>query len=220
MLAHELITDEIPPLKPSETAMKALRWMDEFKVTHLPLVEKVNFLGMISEADLLDLDSPDTPLGKLELPLINTFVYDDKHVFEVIKVVSDHHLTVIPVLNKDQKYIGAISIAQLMRVIAAMPVVEGPGGIVIIELNVNDYTLSEIARIVEGNDAKIMGTFITSHPDSTKMQLTLKINQTDLSGILQTFDRYDYHVTASYDQSDIKEDLKERYDSLMNYLNM
>jgi len=220
MLAHELITDEIPPLKPSETAMKALQWMDEFKVTHLPLVDNVHFLGMISESDLLDQDSPDATLGELDLPLITTFVYDNKHVFEVVKVVSDHKLTVIPVLNKEQKYLGAISIAQLMRVIAEMPVVEGPGGIIILELNVNDYTLSEIARIVEDNNAKIMGTFITSNIDSTKIQLTLKINQTDLSGILQTFDRFDYNVTASYDQSNNEEDLKERFDSLMNYLNM
>ncbi len=220
MLAYELLSDDIPPLKSMETTEKALVWMDEFKVSHLPLVDGVKLIGIISESDLLDMENKEIKLSEVDLPLINIHAYEDQHIFEVVKIVSDHQLSVIPVLSRENQYIGAISIKRLMEVIAEMPVVEDPGGIIVLELNKIDYVLSQIANIVESNEAKILGTFITSHPDSNKMQLTIKVNVLDLSSILQTFERYNYNVMASFHQKNHLHDLKDRYDSFMNYLNM
>ena len=126
----------------------------------------------------------------------------------------------IPVLNNEDKYIGNITLAYLMKVIAEMSVVSDQGGTIELELNANDYSLSEIARIVEMNDAKILGSFITSHPDSTKIQFTFKVNRIDLRPILQTFERYNYRVTASFDSGGHDDDLRDRFDSFMNYLNI
>ncbi|MEM9022696.1 MAG: CBS domain-containing protein [Bacteroidota bacterium] len=220
MLAKELIVEDLPALKPADTAELALSWMDEFKVTHLPVVHEGQLSGILSEDDLLDMDDPTSSVNCCNEQWANTSVFEDQHIFDVVKVVSDHNLTVIPVISNQQRYLGCTSINQLMKLIADMPVVSSPGGIIVLELNIIDYTLSEIARIVESNDAKILGSFITSHPDSTKMQVTLKINRMDLRPILKTFERFDYSVTASYDLSDYREDLKERYNLLMNYLNM
>jgi len=220
MLARELIIDEIPPLRPSDKGTKALEWMDEFKVSHLPVIDGTRLLGIVSESDLFDMDFPDDVVVKCKDLLKQVSVTEDQHVFEVIKEISDHKLTVIPVVSLNGNYLGCVSISHLMYIIAEMPMVSNPGGIIVLELNINDYAMSEIARIVENNDARILGTFITSHPDSTKMQVTLKINKTDLQAILQTFERFDYTITASYDQSDYKEDLQSRFDLFMNYLNM
>ncbi|MDA9563683.1 CBS domain-containing protein [Flavobacteriales bacterium] len=220
MIARDLITDEIPPLKPNESALKAMSWMDEFKVSHLPVVDKREFLGLISESDILDLKSTTNSINESGVPLINVFSYDYHHLFEVVKTLSDSNLTVIPVLNQQDQYIGSITITKLMKVIAEMSVVSDPGGIVELELNVNDYSLSEVAQIVESNNAKILGSFITSHPDSTKIQLTFKANRNDLGAILQTFNRYNYTVTAAYDQGNREEDMKERFDSFMKYLDI
>ena len=220
MLASELITDEIPPLKASDSGTLALDWMDEYKVNHLPIVENNQFLGMVAEADLLGMDNPIDPVSTCANCYILTSVNEYQHIFEVVKRVADFQLSVIPVVNPDNLYIGCITVTKLMHVIADMPVVGNPGGIIVFEMNIRDYSLSEMARLVENDDAKILGAFITSHPDSTKMQVTLKINKPDLSAILQTFERYDYTVTASYDQGERTEDLKSRYDMLMNYLNM
>lgn len=220
MLASDLITDEIPPLKVSDTGRKALNWMDEFKVWHLPVVKNSEFIGLISESDLIDNSSSEEAISKINPNFITTYVGEKQHIFEVVKIVSEFNLSVIPVLDVNKHYLGCISIHRLMNAIAAMPVVGEPGGIIILEMNINDYSLGEIARIVENNDAKILGTFITSHPDSTKMEVTLKINRGDLSAILQSFERFKYNVTASYHQSEHKDTLKDRYDSLMNYLNI
>jgi acetoin utilization protein AcuB len=220
MIARDLITEEIPPLKPNEAALKAVSWMDEFKVSHLPVVHHRELLGMISESDLLDLDSTSSSINESGVPLINVFSYDHQHLFEVVKTLSDHNLSVIPVLNDKDLYIGSITISKLMKVISEMSVVSDAGGIVELELNVNDYSLSEIAQIVESNNAKILGSFITSHPDTTKIQLTFKTNRNDLGAILQTFNRYNYTVTAAYDQGNHEEDMKTRFDSFMKYLDI
>ena len=107
-----------------------------------------------------------------------------------------------------------------MSVIAEMSVVSDMGGIVELELNVNDYSLAEVAQIVESNNAKILGSFITSHPDTTKIQLTFKTNRNDLGAILQTFNRYNYTVTAAFDTGGREEDVKNRFDSFMKYLDI
>jgi hypothetical protein len=90
----------------------------------------------------------------------------------------------------------------------------------VLELNIHDYSLSEIARIVESNDAKILSLYISSHIDSNKLELTVKINRTDLSPIIQTFNRYNYTIKASFHQSEYVDDLKDRFDSFMSFLNI
>jgi len=87
-------------------------------------------------------------------------------------------------------------------------------------LNLHDYSLSEISRIVESNDAKILSLYISSHTDSTKLEVTIKINRTDLSAIIQTFNRYNYTIKASFHQSEYVDDLKDRFDSFMSFLNI
>lgn len=220
MLARDLIKDLIPPLKTSDTGLKALSWMEEFKVTHLPIVNKEDFLGLISEEDILGLNSPEEPIGNHPLSLIRPFVTEDQHVYEVIKIVTRLKLSLVPVLSVKDQYLGVITIPDLMESFATLTAVNNPGGIIILELNINDYSLSEIAQIVEGDDAKILSLYVSPHPDSTKMEVTLKINKTDLTRILASFYRYEYQVKASYHESEFKEDMQDRFDSFMNYLNI
>lgn len=220
MLAQELISEEIPILRPSDSIAQALDWMDEFKVTHLPVTKEAEFLGIIDESTLLSADDPHHHLSKLSHNLIMAFASVNSHVFEVVKRVSEHRLSVIPVLDEKNLFLGAVSVHFLMETIADMPVVKNPGAIVVLEMSLSDYSLFEISRIVEENGAKILGSFITRFPESTKMELTIKINRDEIQDILQSFERYDYHITASYDKSSVKEDLKDRYDQLMKYMNL
>ncbi|MGI8893446.1 MAG: CBS domain-containing protein [Bacteroidia bacterium] len=220
MLAHELIKDVIPPLKTSDTGLKALSWMEEFRVSHLPIVNNVKFLGLLSYDDILSLNAPSEPLGNHALSLDRPFVFDNQNIYDVVKLVSRLDLTLIPVLSQDEHFLGVITLPDLVSNFAAIESVHDPGGIIVLELNKNDYVLSEIAHIIETNDAKILSSFITSNPDSTKLELTIKINKIDLSRIIASFNRYNYVVKATYHESEHDTDLQERFDSFMNYLNI
>lgn len=220
MLARELIKDVVPPLRTSDTGLKALSWMEEFRVSHLPIVNNIKFLGLISYDDILSLNAPSEPLGNHALSLNRPFVYENQNIYDVVKLVSRLNLTLTPVLSADEQYLGVITLPDLVSNFASIESVHDPGGIIILELNKNDYVLSEIAHIIESNDAKILSTFITSQPDSNKIELTLKINKIDLSRIIASFNRYNYVVKATYHESEHDADLQERFDSFMNYLNI
>lgn len=220
MLAKDLITDEIPPLKTSDTGLMVINWMDEFKVSHLPIVNNHEYLGLISDTDILDLNITDEEIGKHKLSLIRPFVKENQHVYEVIKMISNMKLTVLPVLDENENYLGLIPLTSLLQQFSILAATREPGGIIVLEMNELDYSLSQIAQIVEGNDGKILSCYLNSLPDSTRIEVTLKINKTDISGILQTFNRYNYTVKASFHQSEFSDDMKNRFDSFMNYINI
>ncbi|MBA3899916.1 MAG: CBS domain-containing protein, partial [Bacteroidetes bacterium] len=154
MLAKDIITHDIPPLKTSDTGLKALTWMEEFKVSHLPIVNNQDYLGMISDADVLDMNTPDEAIGSHQLSLLRPYVLADEHIYEVIKLVHKLNLSVVPVLGHDGAFVGTISLQGLVKAFANMTSVTEPGGVIILEMNHHDYSLSEVTQIVEGNDAK------------------------------------------------------------------
>ncbi len=220
MIARQLITDNILPLKTSDTGRKALGLMEELKVTHLPIVNNEVFLGLISEKDIYDLNSFDEPLGNHKLSLLHPSVNEHQHVYKVLETFGKYKLTLIPVLSDSNKYLGSIGLSELLSFFTSTLSIDSPGGVIVLEMSVNDYSITEISHIIESNDAKLLSLFVVSHTDSTRMELVIKVNRIELGNILQTFDRYGYLVKASFGEKEDQEDLKERFDSLMNYLNI
>lgn len=221
MIAKELITDHITPLKTSDKGIDALAWMEEYKVNHLPIVNSGNFLGLISELDVYNLNDPEEALGNHKLSLPRVFVFQHQYIYDIIKLIGDHKLTLVPVVDAKEKYLGSITLNSLVENIAKIFSIESPGGIIVLEMSQNDYMLSEISSIVESNDAKVLNVFITSYPDSTKLEVAVKVSTMNIDSILQTFNRYNYTVKASYsERQEMFEDLGDRFDSFMNYLNI
>ncbi len=220
MIAKELISNDIAPLHTSDTALQALSWMEEYRVSHLPIVNNVDFLGLISEEDIYNISDFEEPVGNHLLTIPKQYVFSDQHLYDVIKTIAAQHLTLLPVLNETRQYLGVITISDLVTSISEMAAIENPGGIIILELNQNDYSLSEISQIIESNEAKILSLYITSHPDTTKIELTIKLNKMDIRPVIQTFNRYNYTIKASFAEAEYYDDLLDRYNSLMNYLNI
>jgi acetoin utilization protein AcuB len=220
IIAQNLISQDIHPLKTSDTGELALKWMDEHKIHHLPIVNNAQLLGVIAETDILDSSNIHDPVGSYSLSLLRPFVLSNEHIYEVIKTITSLKLSILPVVDTQQNYLGIITLETLVVKIAEMASIVEPGGLIVLNVNIHDYSLSQIAQIVEGNDAKILSSYITSTQDSTKTEVTLKVNREDLSPILQTFYRYNYTVVATYHHSEYEEDLKRKLESFMNYLNM
>ena len=220
MTAKELINISISPLKTSDTGNDALKRMCDYKVSHLPIVNNEVLLGVISEKDIYDFDELDKPIGAHTLSITNAQIYEWQHIFEVIKQIEKQRLTLIPVLDKNDKYLGSIVSSELIFKIASLFMLEKPGAMVIFEMGINDYSLTEISNIVESNNAKILSSSVIHKPDSERINLIIKLNTTEINSILKTFERYEYIVKAVYDENTDNEGLKERYDMLMKYLNV
>ncbi len=221
MLAKNLISDVVPALKTSDTGVQALNWMEIFRVKHLPIVNHHQFLGLISDQDIYDLNDPEAAIGNHELSLKKPYVTDGQHIYEVIEVLSRLSLTVIPVLSRESNYLGVITQDDLIREFANLSAMQHPGGIIELEMNGNDYSLTEISNIVESNSAKILSLYVTNDPKSAKLSVTLKLNTTDIDAILKTFDRYNYTVLASYmNTRDMDDFYQDRFDEFLNYLNV
>ena len=220
MIAKEIATFDIIPLNVNDTCNFALNAMDENRVSHLPLVNDREVLGLVSEFDIINHPDLNDLLGNVKLSLPNAFISSYQHVFDVMKMMTEMKLSLLPVVEQKNSYHGVITLPNLLRYLTLNISVLNPGGIIVLEVAENDYSMAEISRIIESNDARILGAFFTSRPDSTVIDIMLKINQVDLNPVIQSFERYQYTIKAIFAEKDDMEDLKERYDSLMNYLSI
>ncbi|MFZ4413727.1 MAG: CBS domain-containing protein [Bacteroidales bacterium] len=220
MFAKDLTDDTILPAKPSDTGSLALAWMDEYKVSHLPIVNNSIYIGIISEEDIYTSNAFDEMLANQKIKLNNTYVTENQHIFEVIHLATSLKLSLIPVLDSKNNYLGVITLRKLIDKFSEISSISNPGAIILLDININDYSLSEIAQIVESNDTKILSLFITSHNDSTQLDVSLKLNRMDIAPLLQTFNRYNYNVKTILAEQEINDDLQDRYDSLMKYLSI
>ncbi len=221
MVAKDLISQVIPSLKTSDLGQTALNWMEIFRISHLPIVNNQDFLGLISDADIYDMNRPDEPIGNHTLTLFKPYVTTEQHIFEVIGLASRLKLTVVPVLDKKNHFKGVITTSDLIRQMAGISSLDQPGGIIVLELIERDYSLTQIAQIIESNNVKVLSIYITSPKDSTMMEVTIKVNSSDLSSIIRTFERYNYEVKTWVTTNDSIDDFySERFDQLMKYLNI
>ena len=220
MLAVELVADAIQPVHTSDTIQRVIDRMVEFRVRHLPIVNGEQFLGLISEDDFVLETDPQTQIGALALSLVNPFVLEDQHIYDVIRMFYELKLTVVPVLDSKGNYLGLITINALTDYFAQLTSIGQPGGIIVLEIDNKNNSLAHMSQIVESDNAQVLSSYVRTFPDSTRMEVTLKVNKQDISNILATFLRYEYTIKATFNHSGDNDNSRDRYDSLMNYLNL
>ena len=220
MLAVELIADAIPPVHTSDTIQKVMERMLEFRLRHLPIVNEEQFLGLIADTDLVEENDYQASIGSLALSLVSPYALEDQHIYDVIRLFYEQQLTIVPVLDAKRNYLGLISINAMTEYFAQLTSVTEPGGIIVLEIGNKNNSLAHMAQIVESDNAQILSSYVRTFPDSTRMEVTLKVNKVDISAIIATFLRYEYDVKATFNHSDDNDNSKDRYDSLMNYLNL
>jgi len=220
-LAEKLISDSLTSVSSTEKGKKALNSMDVYRVSHIPVVNGSKYLGLVSDKLIYDLNLLEVPI-ETQLDKLNTsHVHKDQHIFEVAILMYKLKLSVLPVLDTDHYYLGSITLYDLARRFAKLFSLEEIGGIIILEMNGNNYSLSEIGRIVESNDIKILSSFIDKKPGTNVLDVILKLDKDDLSPVIQSFMRYDYNVKAVYmDQSELGDLYKDRFDQFMKFMNI
>ena len=220
MIAKDLISYYIPSASCSATGDDVLAILDEHKIAHLALVDNENYHGVISESEIFDFNDSSISIKKIKPILVRPFVTAYSHIYEVIKILTEFNLTVVPVLDEKQEYLGMISIQDIAKNFAKLTNAHEPGGVLVLGINIRDYSLAQAAQIVESDNAKILSSYISSNTNSLIIDLILKINKKDLTSIVSAFGRYNYEIKATFHESIFDDDIQKRYEQFMNYLNM
>ncbi len=195
--------------------------MDVYRVSHIPVVDESKYLGLVSDKLIYDLNLVETQLSTALDKLNTTHAHSDQHIFELAIVMYKLKISVLPVLDEDHYYLGAITLYDLARRFASLFSLQEVGGVLVIEMNVSDYSVSQISQIVESNDVKILSFFIDRKPGANVLDVILKLDSEELSGVVQALMRYDYNVKAIYQDRSMLNDLyQDRFDQFMKFMNI
>jgi acetoin utilization protein AcuB len=219
MKAIELIQNDIPPVRINETIEKALNWMDEFKLNHIPVVNETEYVGLLSDDMVYDYNQLKDPISNINFLGKQQSVLENAHFFQVMSLISSYKLSVVPVCDEQRNYKGSISTKKLINVFSKQSGFNSSGAVITLLVNDFDYQLSQIAQIIESNDAKILSLYSENLESNNQLKLTIKISDGKLGAVLQTFSRYDYTVQDVFSDDEINNQSKQRYDHLMKYLN-
>ncbi|KAB1069733.1 CBS domain-containing protein [Tamlana haliotis] len=215
----EFIINDIKPLNISNDVRDLQLLFNQLTFSHIPVKDENNvFLGSFSEADAYCFEK-DKPLSKYAYSLENFFVRDTTLWLDVLEVFATNSTNIMPVLNEQNQYLGYYELNDIISLFGDSPFFTEAGGILVVEKGTNDYSFSEVSQIVESNGGKILGAFI-SKLNTDLVQITLKIGQTGLTDIIQTFRRYSYNIVSGHEEDGYIESLKERSDYLKKYLNI
>ncbi|MFD2822179.1 CBS domain-containing protein [Lacinutrix iliipiscaria] len=215
----DYIINDIKPLAISDSIRDLQHLFNQLTYSHIPIKnEEGVYLGCISETDAHCFDST-KPLKEYVYSTEGFFVRKDTNWLDVLEAFAQNGTNIMPVLSHSNNYLGYYELNDIISLFNETPFFSEAGAILIIEKNLNDYSFSEVSQIVESNDGKILGAFI-SKIENDVAEITLKIGNTGLNDIMQTFRRYSYNVVSGHEEDSYLENLKERSDYLNKYLNM
>ena len=221
MLAAELLDPMLPALKPSDTVGQALAWMEEHHVGQLVLTDQDEYRGIVSEELLMDIADDERLLVDVMRLFEQVYAQENQHLFEVLGLVIQNQMQVIAVINEEREFTGTISVSELLKQFAMELGVQESGALLILSLNERDYSLTEISRLIESNNVKIISSYYSSAaygmPDRSR--LTLKLNRRDITSVISTLERFGYHIEAAFANAPVESIDQERLDSLLRYLN-
>lgn len=214
----DYINNDFKPLQIQDSIADAQDFFADYQFTHFPVVEERIYLGSLNMEDAETFDAT-KKISDYRYNLEHFFVRNTMVWLDVLEVFAQNQTNILPVLNPENQYLGYYEIQDIVRFFNDTPFLKEHGGIIIIEKAVLDYSMSEIAQIVESNGAKLLGSFISTSTSQT-VQITVKVSSGSINEIIQTFRRYGYEIISENQEDTYLENLKERSDYLDKYLNI
>ena len=212
------ILDNIPIFKIGDSLKKVIHFFEHSTFSHVAIMEKGDFLGVLSENDT-DSFEPNKKIEDYRYNLDTFFVRKDSNWLDVLEAFARNDANLLPVLDEMNMVIGYYNLAHIVGAFIDTPFFTEPGAIIVVAKGAKDYSFSEIAQIVESNNTNIIGAFITDMQNDI-VQITIKINASNLNEVIQSFRRYNYNILLGNKDDRFIEDLKQRSDYLDKYLNV
>jgi acetoin utilization protein AcuB len=220
MLTKDLINNNIPRLQLQDSVGKALQLINDFRITHLPVVADNTFLGLISEDDLLDAENEKLPIEVLQNNFLQAAVPDNVHFLNAVSSSIQFDTTVVPVVVNGDEFAGAITTTDLLKTLGNFSGADEIGGLIVLEMERTQFAISEISRIVESNDCTILHLNTTVDNLTGLLTVTLHINKREIASVIATFERYEYSVVYSFGNEKFESEIGSNYQNLMNYLDI
>lgn len=218
MLTRELLSQTLPYLHLQDKVYQALQMMNDNHVTHLPIVDGDKYIGLISENDLLQAENDNSPIEALEQAFATIAIKEEEHFLKAVQMAVENGLSVVPVISEENELTGTVVYDDLLRFSSEFMSLNEPGGLIVLEMNSNQYSFNEISKLVETNDAQITQLNTSNDAETGIMQVTLRINKPEVSDIVATLQRYEYTVKYFFGEELYANELRSNYDNLMNYL--
>jgi len=205
---------------PHERVDRIVEKMEPMGYQTLPVVDEGAFQGLLRLDKLRAIEDKTHKLEFYNLIYEQVYIFEDRHLFDALPLFVSHSINVLPVIDAEHRYIGSVDAQNLIAATNEILDCERPGSVLVLELGQRDNALSHIAHIVESANAQILSSFTRFLPDSSRIEITLKINTSTLSDVVTSLLRYDYQVKSTYSLEMDREDINARYEHLMNYINM
>ncbi len=219
MRLNEFIINDIKPLSSDSKINELQQLFNQLTYSHIPIKDENNvFLGSFFETDAHCFDS-DKSINDYLYAVEDFFVRDTTLWLDVLEAFAQNSANIMPVLNDKNTYMGYYELNDVIGLFNESPFFFEAGGVLVVEKGINDYSFSEISQIVESNNGKLLGAFVSKMKNDI-VQVTLKIGNTSLNDIIQTFRRYSYNIASGHEEDAFTQNLKERSDYLNKYLNM
>lgn len=219
MLVSQLLNTSFPSLNITDKATFALQLMDDYDVLHLPVLSEDKLVGLIAKDDLIDAAESDTHLGSEEF-LQKIYVRQEEHFLTALKLISNHDLSLLPLVNEQMELKGVVLAKELIKAVSLFLGMEEPGAVIVLETEKRNFSFGELSRLVETNDSYITQLNTYTEAGTGLVIVTIKINKNEVSDIVATFQRYDYVVRYYFGEEEYANELKENYQHLVSYLNM
>lgn len=214
----EYITNDFLAIDSQDSISTVQSFFDDLHFSHFPIIEDGVYIGSIASEDLQTLDSNKKVID-YKFTLEGFFVRTNMIWLDVLEVFAKNRTNIVPVLDDINAYVGYYEMEDIMKFFHETPFLKEPGSILIVKKSVVEYSMSQITQIVESNNGKLLGVFI-SEMDVQNVEVTLKVNFGAINEIIQTFRRYDYEIISEHQEDNYINNLKERSDYLEKYLSI
>jgi len=218
MQLQDFVINDIKPLSITDKISDLQLLFNQLTYSHIPILKDGVYLGCISETDAHCFESVKS-ISECNYTIEGFFVRPATNWLDVLEAFAQNDSNIMPILGHNNKYLGYYELNDIIHLFNETPFFSEPGGILIVEKGIQDYSFSEISQIVESNDAKLLGAFI-SKMDGDLARITIKISDASLNDIIQTFRRYSYNIISGHEEDSYIESLKDRSQYLDKYLNM
>ncbi|KGE15827.1 CBS domain-containing protein [Sphingobacterium deserti] len=220
MYIGEILSENYVDIKPDDSIGLAIDKMSEFHSSHLPVVNGGDFLGLVTEDALLAAHDETQHIRSLSASMRFLYLYEYQHVYDALQYMAAHKLMLLPILDKENHYVGVLTSADLLTALNDTLGNKEPGTVIVLELGKHDVSFSHIAHIFESENVRILSTAIRDIPDTTKVEMTIKMDKQNISSLVASLWRFDYIIKSTFNDGSRDSDIQERYDILMNYLNL